>query len=132
MSDVKVIRYLLATSAGLTAVVPSARILAGRVPQGTTLPALCVQHVSTVRRHAVAATAVKLCTARVQVTVYASTYVQQKEIMTLVRAALPQTRGTVNGVEVDSIHHELDGPDFDDDTTEIYMESVDYKVTFHE
>lgn len=132
MSGVNAIQYLLENAGALTAVVNADNITSGRVDQNTTLPAVCVKQISTTRRHAVAATAVKLCTARVQVTVYASSYVQQKTIMALIRAALPQTRGTVNGVSVDSIHHELDGPDFDDESTEIYMESVDYKVTFHE
>jgi hypothetical protein len=38
MSDVKVVRYLLANSAALVAVVPAAKIQPGVIPQGTVLP----------------------------------------------------------------------------------------------
>lgn len=132
MSDVKAIRYLLANNAGLLAVVPAARIIKGTIPQGTTLPALSVSHVSTVRRKNVAGSVVKFCTSRVQITVDAPTYALQKSVLALVRAALPLTRGTIDGVAVDSIHHELDGPDFSDDASGVYAESVDYMITYTE
>jgi len=132
VSDVKAIRYLLANNAPLLAVVPAARIIKGTIPQGTTLPALSVGHVSTVRRTNVAGTVVKFCTSRVQITVDAPNYTSQKEVLRLVRAALPLTRGIVDGVAVDSIHHELDGPDFSDDASGVYAESVDYLITYTE
>lgn len=132
MSDVKAIRYLLANNAPLIAVVPAAKIMAGVIPQGTALPAIAVGHVSTLRRHTIAASGTEHCTARVQVTVHASTYVSQKAVLTLVRAALVRTRGTINGVAVDSLLHDLDGPDFRNDEAGIFMGSVDYIITFNE
>lgn len=132
MSDVKVVCHLLKNNAPLIAVVPAAKIMAGRIPQNTALPAIGVMHVSTVRRHPVAGTATELCTSRVQITVHAATYPTQKSILVLIRAALPRTRGTVNGVVVDSLMHELDGPDMSDDEAGIFEESVDYVVKFIE
>jgi hypothetical protein len=132
MSDVKAVRYLLANSAPLVAVVPAAQIVAGVLPQGTALPAIAVSHVSTVRQHLVAATATQLCISRVQVTVLASTYPSQKDVLALVRAALPRSRGTVNGVNVDSILHDLDGPDFRDDEAGVFMGSADFIVRYVE
>jgi hypothetical protein len=132
MSDVKVVRYLLANNGPLTAVVPATKIAAGLVPQNTALPAISVTHVSTVRRHTVAGTATEFCTSRVQITVHAATYPTQKSIMTLVRAALPRTRGTVNGVAVDSLLHTLDGPDMSDDAAGIFEGSADYILTYNE
>jgi len=131
MSDVKVIRYLLANSAGLTAVVPATRIMAGPIPQGTALPAIAVSHVSGVWNSEISAQG-RQCTARVQVTVMAASYVQQKQIMPLVRAAVPRTRGTVNGVSVDSILREPDGPDFRDDEVGLFMQTQDFIVKFNE
>lgn len=132
MSDVKAVRYLLANNAGLVAVVPAARIMAGILPQSTVAPAIGVTHVSTLRRQMVADTAAHLCTSRVQVTVVAATYVSQKSVLALVRAALPRSRGTVNGVAVDSIVADIEGPDFGDPDAGLCMGSHDFIVTFTE
>lgn len=130
MSDVKVVRYLLANNVPLIAVVPASRISAGALPQGTTLPAISVTHVSTVRRQMVAQT-VEFCSSRVQVTVMASTYPLLKSTLTLVRAALPRSRGVVNGVQVDSILTDTDGPDFTDEAG-LHIGSIDYLVNYTE
>lgn len=132
MSDVKVITHLLTNSAALIAVVPAARIVPGVLPQGCTLPALAVAHVSTVRQQLISAGSVQLCTSRVQITVFAASYKSQKTVLSLVRAALPRTHGTVAGVAVDRLVHSLDGPDFRDDDAGMFMGSVDYIVAFNE
>lgn len=131
MSDVAAVRYLLANNAGVIAQVPATRIMAGVLPQGTALPAIAVTHVSTVRRNQVAATSVRFCVSRVQVTILASTYQSQKSIAALVRTALPRSRGTVNGVAVDSIVSDIEGPDFSDEAG-IFMGSLDFIVNFNE
>lgn len=132
MSDAKAVRYLLANNAALTAVVPSAKIVAGLVPQGTVMPAVAVSHVSTVRRNTVKREDKTLCTSRVQVTAMATSYPQQKQICALIRAALPRTRGAINGVQVDDILQGTEGPDFRDDDLGIYMQSLDFMVTHYE
>ena len=132
MSDVKLIRYTLANNANLIAVVPPARILAGVVPLGTVFPAIAVNHISTVRRNTVAMnTATVLATSRVQVTVMAKTYDKQKSILELVRKALPNASGVINGVTVDSILPDISGPDLRDDDAGLYMQSMDFmcKIT---
>ena len=132
MSDVKVIRYLLANNTALTNVVAATKIMPGVIPQGTTLPAIAVSHISTVRAKEVAKGATEYCTSRVQITVQTKDYPTQKSILALVRAALPRTRGTINGVSVDRVMHEIDGPDWRDDDAGIFMGSVDYIVGFNE
>jgi hypothetical protein len=132
MSDVKAIKHLLHSDAALVAVVPVAKIKSGPIAQGTTLPAISVSHVSTIRRHAIASTSSEFCTSRVQITVMAKSYPEQKSILALIRAALPRTRGSVNGVIVDSLLKDIDGPDFREDDAEIYMQSVDYIITYSE
>lgn len=131
MSDVKVVRHLLATNAALIAVVPAARIIPGLIPQGTTLPAIAVSHVSGTWGSEISAQS-RDCTARVQVTVMASTYAQQKQVMALVRTAVPRTHGTINGVSVGSITREPDGPDFRDDVAGIFLQAQDFMVKFNE
>jgi len=131
MSGVAIVRYLLANDATLTASVPSAKIMAGVIPLNTVLPAISVMQVSGVRRNVVAMTSTSaLVTDRVQITVMALTYPSQKSILALVRAALPVSRGTVNGIVVDSIVHEGDGPDFFDAGLTIYMQPLDVMVRF--
>jgi hypothetical protein len=132
VSDVHVTRYLLANNAGVLAVVPADRIMAGILPQGIALPALAVTHVSTLRKNFVEETTVDWCTSRVQVTGMASTYPALKALMALVRAALPRSRGTVDGVAVDAIVSDIEGPDFRDDAEGIYMQSHDFVLTFNE
>jgi len=130
VSDVKAVLYLLANNSTLNAQVPASRIFAGVIPQGTAAPAIAVTHVSTVRPQMVNA-ASKLCVSRVQVTVMAATYQTQKSVLALVRAALPRSRGTVNGVAVDSILIDIEGPDFTDEAG-LYIGSIDYRVTYTE
>lgn len=130
MSDVRAVRYLLANNATLIAQVPAARIVIGVLIQDTALPAISVTHVSTVRPQMVNA-ASKLCVSRVQVTVMAGSYATQKSVQALVRAALPRSRGSVNGVAVDSILIDTEGPDFTDEAG-LYMGSIDYRVTYTE
>ena len=127
MSDVKLIRYTLANNANLIAVVPAVRIFAGVVPLNTVLPAIAVNHISTIERNTVAMnTATVLATSRVQVTVLTKDYLSQKSILELVRKALPNTNGVINGVTVDSILPDISGPDLRDDDAGIYMQSRDF------
>lgn len=127
--DVKVVRYLLANDAALLAVVPADRIMAGSLTQELGLPAVSIKHVSALRGKDVALGASRLRTARVQVTVVAKSYDQQKDVLRLVIAALPHTRGLIAGVDVDSIIPALEGPDLEDVATGLYMQSYDVMVT---
>lgn len=123
--------HLLSTNATLIAQVPAARITAGVIQQGTTLPAIGVNHISTVREQSVSGPT-GICRSRIQVTVHADTYPKQRSILALVRAALPRSRGTVNGVAIDSIVTDTEGPDARNDAAGIYQGSQDFLVVFTE
>lgn len=127
MSGVAIIRYKLANSANLTAVVPATRIQAGVLPQNTAIPNISVTEVSGVEGLQLSK-ASGLCTDRVQVTVDATTYLQVRQILALCRAALPYTRGTVNGIACDSILPDIKGPDGFDDLLKTHFKSQDYIV----
>lgn len=130
MSGVAVIRYLLANNAPLTAVVAANKIKAGIVPINTALPAISIRQISGQEQASIKRGSNMLVTDRVQVTVLATTYPQQKSIIELIRSALPPTRGTVNSYAVDSITPEIDGPDLYDDSPVVYEQSIDYFVRF--
>ena len=133
MSAVKVIRALLAAHAPVLALVPAARIVAGTVPQGTLLPAIGLTEISRVELPTVSLgqRAVQV-TARVQVTVHASTYPEQKAVLQAARLGPGANTGTVAGVEVRSVMRDVVGPDMKDDAAEIYQQSRDFKVVFVE
>jgi len=131
-SAVKAVRFLLSNDAGLTALVPSDRIVAGRLEVGSKLPAVVVSQISTQRRAVVVRGPTQFCTSRVQVTVFAKSYPEQDALQQLVRKALPPMRGTINRVDLDSIQSGGDGPDIRDDAAGIYMGTSDFIVTFNE
>jgi hypothetical protein len=131
MSGVAIVRSKLAGNATLVAEIPAARIFSGAVPENTAVPYISVRSVSTVQRNTVAMTeTLKQASERVQVTVYAASYPLQKSYMALVRAACPNSSGTINGFTCDSILPAGDGPDFFDDVLMVYEQSQDFMVKF--
>ncbi|MFA6204481.1 MAG: hypothetical protein WC710_14985 [Gallionella sp.] len=131
MSAATAIRYLLANNATLIAQVPATKIMAGAIPLNTALPAISVMEISNVPRNNVGMNETNILeTCRVQVTVLAKTYPTQKSILELVRKACPNQRGSIGGVEVDSILPDSAGPDMYDDAAVIYMQSRDFIVKF--
>jgi len=135
MSGVAVVRYLLATNAGVTAVVPAARIVAGDIPIDFAMPAIAVRQISSVPDNRIRANeANKAHTDRVQVTVYRGAspddagYPGLKALLDLVLAACPSQRGTLNGVSVQSIVPDIEGPDLPISELSIFTRSRDFIV----
>lgn len=131
MSGVAVITYLLANDAPLVAQVDAAKIIAGDVPLETVLPAIGVTQLSGFERLTVSMREAKtMHTERVQVTVQAKTYSAKKAILRLARAACANRNGSVNGVDLDSILPDVEGPDMDDAQSAIYTQSQDFIVKY--
>jgi len=132
VSGVSIATQLLVANSALLAVVPAIRIMAGVVPVTTDAPAISLTQVSGVERKTVSmAETTRYKTDRVQVTIYAKTYPAVKQIVALVRAAMPVSTGaTVAGWPVQSVLHENDGPDFYEDGPNLYSQSVDYMVSY--
>lgn len=135
MSGVAVVRYLLANNASLIAVVPATRIVGGPLALNAVLPALSVMSVDLVQGFldVSMASANHYVVERVQVTAFTKDYASKKTILDLVRAALPHTRGSVNGILCDSILPDGTGPDLDDpEGDQIFTQSRDYIVKWNE
>jgi hypothetical protein len=138
VSGVAVIRHLLANAAAVTAVVPAARITAGDLPINTTMPAIAVTQISSMPRLTIAMTEPnRLHTDRVQVSVLfkgsAGTpagdgYPGVRSLLVKVLAACPNQNGTINGIAVDSILPDIEGPDLQDDATSLFSCSRDFIV----
>lgn len=138
MSGVKTIRYLLANDAPVTAVVPASRIMAGNLPIDTVLPAIAIEKISSIPRLTLAMTeGNRLHTDRVQVTAIfkgpqgnpaGTGYPGIRALLDLILTACPNQKGTVNGVTVDSILPDDEGPDLQDDASAVYSGSRDFIV----
>lgn len=132
------IRGLLAGNANVLAVVPATRILAGELPLNTVMPALSITLVSGTPHNTLAMNEGRRLSAdRVQVTAVVKGpqgtpaglgYPGVRQLMALVLAACPHQRGTINGVDVDSIIPEQEGPDLSDMATSLYLGSRDFVV----
>lgn len=136
MSGVRVIRYLLANNANLTAVIPATRIMAGNIPLNTALPAISVTQIDSVPLNLIRTNeANKVHTDRVQVTAFyndptgspsGTGYPGLKAAMVLILAACPSQYATVNGISVLSIQPQSEGPDFQED--KVHSSSRDFIV----
>lgn len=138
MSGVAVVRYLLANNAPLIAVVPAARIVPGELPQGSIFPAISVTLISGIPRTTIAMSEPnRLHSDRVQVsylckgprgTVQGLGYDGIRAIAPLVLAACPNQRGSIDGVLVDSIICDIEGPDLADIAIPLFQGSRDFIV----
>lgn len=131
MSAVAIMRALLVGHAPVTELVPAARIVAGNVPDGS-LPAIGITEISGVEQDTVTRAARTLVTARVQVTVYAASYPQQKAILKAAKLGDGVFTGQIAGYAVRSVLRDMVGPDLGDPKIPTFEQSRDFKVTFIE
>lgn len=134
MSAVAIIQALLKAHAPLTALLPAARVIAGKIPANVPLPAISVSEVDgdeigTVARLNTAST----IKARVQVTVVAESYGAQKALMHAIKLGAGVHRAVVAGYQTLSVLPAGTGPDMNNlDNDGIYEQSRDFLVTFVE
>lgn len=138
MSGVAVIRYLLANNAPIVAIIPAARIMAGDLPLNMPLPAISVTQVSSVPRNTLQTNeSPKVHTDRVQVTWFfngteatpaGTGYPGLRAMGRLLLAACPSQRGTINGVAVQAIIPDVEGPDFAAPDEALLSSSRDFLV----
>ena len=131
MDAVAVMRALLLADQSLVDLV-GANIHAGDVLLSQ-LPAVGIREISRTEQDTVARSgATTLVTARVQVTVYAKSYPQQKSILQATRLGLGVHTGTVAGVHVLSVLRDAVGPDLSNPDIPNFEQSRDFKVTYLE
>ena len=132
MNGVIAVRALLVADAGVMALVPEARIVAGALAQGTTLPAISLMSVSSVDRNIPSPGSKRRVTERVQVTVLAASYPQAKTLIAAVRSAAADRMPVIDGLAQVTVHTYSAGPDFLDAETGIHMQTQDFRVSFNE
>src|ERR1044072_7272674 len=113
MDGIAAVRSVLVADAGVTALVPAAKIVAGPLPLSTQPPALSLTMASLVDRNIPAPGLTRHVTERGQVTVLARNLPEQKNILRAVRdAAADQFNPVVPGISGVRIQTEGGGPDF--------------------
>lgn len=132
-----VIRYLLANSSAVLAIVPASRIYVGELPLGTAMPAIEINQISSGQRNTISNDRTpKQNTDRVQVTVYRgatpgdSGHPGLKPLLTLILSACQGQHGTINGIVVDSITPDVEGPNLPIPDLSIFTRSRDFIVKF--
>lgn len=131
MSGVAILRALLLANTSVTAI--TARVVAGVLPQGVTLPAIGVSEVSSNEERTVARNLpVKMIRERVQVTALAKDYATMKKLIKAAALGPGVHTGVVLGFRVNSILPEGVGPEIPPADDGIYEQSRDFMVTFLE
>ncbi|PIG29404.1 hypothetical protein CLU93_3712 [Janthinobacterium sp. 35] len=133
MSAVKVMRALLQANSAVVALVPLERVDAGTVPQESELPAIGIREIGR-NEFATVARAEKrvLVRSRVQVTVYAKSYPEQKAVLLAAKLGPGVHTGVVAGVTVRSVVRGEVGPDLSEEDAGIFEQSRDFIVSYIE
>lgn len=133
MDGVAAVRSVLVADAALTALVPADNVAAGPLPLGGKLPMLMLASISAVDRNLPSPGATRHVRERVQVTIMARNYPEQKDILRAVRrAAADQVNPEVPGIEHVTIHTEPRGPDFMIEDPAIWCGTQDFITTYTE
>lgn len=133
MSDgVAIIRALAIADPDLTDLVPAARIAGGLLPQGTALPYVSLQTISTVDRNILSPGVKRRVIERVQATVVAATYVAMKDVLKAVKAACADKMPTIAGASEIVVHSDGSGPEFMDEGASLYIGTRDFRVSYNE
>lgn len=133
MDAVAVMRALLLAHAPLTALVGD-RVIAGTVALSVVAPvAIGLNEVSRNEADTVARSGPgTLVTARVQVTVYATTYPVMKAALRAAKLGSGVFTGVIAGVQVRSVLRDSVGPDLSDEEPGIQEQSRDFMVAYLE
>ncbi|MBY0303616.1 MAG: DUF3168 domain-containing protein [Sphingomonas sp.] len=132
MNGVIAVRALLVAHAPLTTIVPSPRIVAGVIPEGSVMPTISLMSVSSVDRNILQPGIHRHVSERVQVTVMATTYPAAKALMKAVRAAAADQSPSIAGLTAVTVHTDSAGPDFTDSVTSLHLQTQDFRVSYLE
>jgi len=137
VSGPAIIRHLIAHDAAMLTLLSqmessAANVIVGKKKAGAALPVIAIRLVSGTELNTLAMNEGKrLRTQRVQVMVHGKTARQVLQLLEAVLVACPNTRGTLNGIKVDSILPDGEGPDFSDPDAEVFEQSRDFIVRWN-
>lgn len=129
MTGVDIIGALLTADAPVLAKVSGPSIKAGDLPDNVVLPALLVRLISSTERSQLKRIGKILMTDRVSVTVRAGSYVDQSDIIQLVREACAGKVGAIGGGESVAILNAGAGPDLIGPAA-TFEQTTDFRVSY--
>ena len=121
---------ILADDAGIGAICNN-RIYPVRLPQDATFPAIVYTRISSIR-HSAMGSDCGIVEKRIQVSSWGKTYAAANALAEAVRDALQRFRGTVDGVVIQDIFVDGDGPETWEDDAEAWQGVCDYRVIYEE
>jgi hypothetical protein len=132
MTPEKVIVALLEADAGVVALVGS-RIFPSATTQGQALPAIFYDVIADVPQPTLSASAGEnVYVARVQLACVGATYTASRELGSAVRDACHLKHGVYAGAKVVSSVLALRGPDFANDAQGVFVNQMDFSITYQE
>ncbi|PZQ54191.1 MAG: hypothetical protein DI555_14120 [Novosphingobium pentaromativorans] len=133
MDGIVAVRSVLIDDEPLTELAPADDIAAGPRPMGFALPGISLASVSKVDRNIPAPGEWRHVRERVQATIHARNYPEQKAILRAMRkAAADRLYPEVPGIRDVTIHTEPAGPDFMIEAASIWCGTQDFIVTYSE
>lgn len=135
MSAVRIIRELLINWPAVAAAgVPASRVIIGALPQGDSVPAIGITEISASEpwKTTTRGRAKTTVRSRVQVTVYAKDYAQQKQLIQATKLGRGYHIGEVAGFTVNMVDPVSVNPDIYPGDDKIFEQSRDFMVTFAE
>jgi hypothetical protein len=125
--------YILANDAGISAA-NGANLWPVVVPKGQRPNTYIVWRVvSNVMRQTIdAGQSFKAWRARIEITVGAGDYLSLKNLVQAVRTAMNLQRGIINSVQVDLIMLALEGAEYYDDGSQVFVQTLDFYISYHE
>ncbi|RST30159.1 hypothetical protein HMF7854_04450 [Sphingomonas ginkgonis] len=130
MTGADIIGALLVADETVTTMVPAERIKAGLLPPNILLPSLLVRLVSSLERQTLVRGASVRMVDRISVTVRASTYRDQVEMIRLVRAACAGWLGDMAPASKISVLSAGVGPDVPGPGNS-FEQTIDFRVSFN-
>ena len=130
MNGVAAVVQLLKADTGVTALVPSPRIMAGVLPLGSALPSIAVTPVSGTDMQTHDEPGQRFVTDRVQVTVLAASYPELEAVMSVVKRAGDAKRPDVSGIFNVVVRTDGQGPWFMNEAASIHLRTQDFKVSY--
>ncbi|MFD1951869.1 hypothetical protein ACFSGX_13935 [Sphingomonas arantia] len=132
MSGVLIAGELLTGFEPLTTLVPVDQLKAWVLPQGTPVPSLVATCISRTKVQFLAAESVWLMTERVQLTARAASGLARAAILRAAERACADRTGTIAGFDQVAVLFAGAGPDFMNDAADIFMGSIDLRISFNE
>ena len=129
----KVPAFILASDAGIAAL-NGTNVWPVVVPKGQRPSSYVVWRVvSNVMRPTIdAQQSFKAWRARIEITVGAGDYLSLKNLVQAVRASMNLQRGIINTVQVDLIMLALEGAEYYDDGSQVYVQTLDFYINYHD